>query len=173
MRSSEPSSVAIGPIVAASLVEALERDIMLGRQTQPLCLLGAEWANRARHTGDERARRHLPPLGDERTGCDDASRADMRSVEDDRSHADQHLIFEACSMDDRAVAERAIIAENDRELRFSMEHTSILDIAARADGDRAFVPTQHCHRPYARIRPDRDRTADVRAAMHECRGVDL
>src|SRR5687768_12970824 len=117
MRSSEPSSVAIVAIVAALLVETLERDIMLGRQPQPPGVLRPERLDPAGNAKDDRAWRHLAPLGNQSARRDDTACADTRPIEHDRAHADQHQVAKPGAMHDCAVPERAIVSKHDRKLR--------------------------------------------------------
>ena len=61
------------------------------------------------------------------------------------------------AMQDRAVADRAVLADLERGAHVGVQRDEILDVGARADDDRLIVAAQNRAEPYADVAPEPER----------------
>src|SRR5436309_2859741 len=92
-----------------------------------------------RLSNGDAAWRYCGPFCHNAADGDDAALTDLSSVHHNRSHANQAIVFDGCSVDDRAVAERYAIAQCAGEARVSVQDAAILYVCLPSDMDRFAV----------------------------------
>lgn len=96
---------------------------------------------------------------------DKASRSEQNmffddcTVEHDGSHPDQAFIPDGTGVQDHAMADRHVISDFARPVRFDMNDGEILKIGVMPDRNRVDVPPEHASGPETRMAPD-PHTAD-------------
>src|SRR5882672_3771361 len=112
-------------------------------------------------------RRHQRPGGDHGAALDDGAVADAGL------HADEAAIFEATSMDQRHVPDRHIGADPHWRLAGrAVDDGAVLNVAVGADDDRRDVAAQHAAEPDTGILADLDIADDDGAGRDEGAGGD-
>src|SRR5699024_8896222 len=87
-----------------------------------------------------------------RIGADDCIFPNHRTIQHRRSHADEHPFFQRAPMDNRIVADRYFILQNERIASIQMADRIFLDAATIANPDFVFIATQDDIEPNARLR---------------------
>src|SRR5262249_49398979 len=131
-------------------------DVLLRPATNAILLCFGKFANDpGRRTQHQRAGWCLETLGDERIRPDDAAIAAFRAVEDGRAHPDQTLVADVACVNDRAVADRRVVAHSHAVVVGQVHHREVLEVGALADDDRIDVAAQHAAVPHAALRAER------------------
>ncbi len=120
----------------------------------------------------ERARRDARPLGHQRSGADQALRADT-AFQHDGAHPDKAAVADARAVDDGAMAHRDPAPDAGRPPVIRVHDRQVLDVAARAHRNSGHISAQDGQGPDRRLRAQSDTTDDLRAIVHECGGMDL
>ena len=99
-----------------------------------------------------------------------ADLADHRVVVDHRVHAYQRIALHDAAMQDRGVADMAILLDDGIGARKSVHDAAVLDIRAGAHLEAAEIAAQRSQWPDIAPRADDDVADEHGAGMHECAG---
>ena len=116
------------------------------------------------HPDSEETRRDRRPGGDDCPGGDPGILTDLGTIENDRSNPDQRTIPNATAMDDGAMPDGDLVAEDRRKATCrNVQRHLILDIRAFADADPLDITAQYGSIKNTRIGADLDVSDDNRA----------
>src|SRR5262245_27351753 len=102
-----------------------------------------------RHTHNQRVVWYFASLGDDRPGADQATLADLGTVEHDRPDADHRARPNCATMQHSPMTDGAIFIDGQRKSGIGVQNTEILDVAAGTDADSLVVAAQHRAEPNA------------------------
>ncbi len=123
-----------------------------------------------RHTSNKAPRRNISR--DHGTRSHKGTTAHGDAIEDDGTDADQTPIFKGGAVDDGSVPDSDVAADDDGCSRITVQNGSILNIAARSDGDRCQISTRDSHRPEACSSGNLDITHHNSTISHPCAWID-
>src|SRR4051794_5996681 len=111
-------------------------DVFVSPVTKLPALLRAQRTHDAGGAAQQhRAGGDLHAHRDQRTRADEALFADLRAIENGGAHADEHFVSDRAGVNDRAVADRHVIADDTREIVREMKDRIVLDIRVVTDGN--------------------------------------
>ena len=155
--------------------EAPPRQLLIALRALDLpgeLLLGQLAHDPCRHAGDQHSRRHDHAGLDERHRRDDSRFADHRIVVDYGVHADQRVGLDHAAMQDRPMADVAVVFDDGIGAGKAVHHTRILDVRAGAKLDAAEIATKRCGRADITPGADDDVADQHGARMHERARID-
>ena len=88
-------------------------------------------------------------LGHECVSADNAAATNHRAIKDGGSHADEAVVLHRAGMQNRAVAHRHEVADDDGQILSQMDDATILEVRALADFNVVDVTAKDCHGPDA------------------------
>ena len=100
-----------------------------------------------RRTHHQSSSRHV--FGDYSSGCDEGAGSHGDPIQHNRANANQAAIVEGCAVDDGAVANGHIAANQDRFAWIPMQHGTVLNIAPLANADAGEITTGYSCGPEA------------------------
>ena len=113
--------------------------------------------NLSRNAQNQLARGYFLPLGDQRSGTDNRTCTDVRSVQDPGAHPDKAIFFDGTSVHDSPMSNRHSIADIKREsVGGHMQNRTILDITSLADTDPVYITPDNCLEPETGVVPGSD-----------------